>query len=226
MKCHHPDQVSRPNSVLKKLFVLLIVVVTTTTTLVSAQDYRTPRKSNIVMILPDDLGYGDLSSYGAPDLQTPNIDALVRGGIRLDRFYANCPVCSPTRAALLSGQHSARNGMWHVIGWYGSPWARVTEPAYREQLPRELPALPKALRAAGYRTGMAGKWHLTTNADGHYTHLRANAGPAYGFDFVAPPGKGSQNEGDKWVDHLTDQAIGFMSEHRNRPWFFYLASIP
>ena len=179
-------------------------------------------KPNILFILTDDHGWPTLGCYGSQKVPTPHLDRLAREGVRFTDAYV-MPQCTPTRAALLSGQHSARNGMWHVIGWYGSPWARVTEPAYREQLPRELPTLPKALRAAGYRTGMAGKWHLTTNADGHYTHLKANAGPAYGFDFVAPPGKGSQNEGDKWVDHLTDQAIGFMSEHRNRPWFFYLA---
>lgn len=62
-------------------------------------------KPNIVMILVDDLGYGDLSSYGATDLQSPNIDQLVKRGMRFDNFYANCPVCSPTRASLLTGRY-------------------------------------------------------------------------------------------------------------------------
>jgi uncharacterized sulfatase len=122
---------------------------------------------------------------------------------------------------LLTGQHTARNGMWHVIPWYGQPWARMQEPAFREQLPRDWPTLPKLLRQNGYVTGMAGKWHLNTGADGDYTHL--TAGDAHGFDHVAPRGPGTQNEGDKWVDHLTDSAIGFIREHRERPWFFYLA---
>jgi uncharacterized sulfatase len=70
---------------------------------------------------------------------------------------------------------------------------------------------------------MAGKWHLTTNADGNYVALKPTAAPHYGFDFAAPPGPGSQNEGDKHVDYLTDHAIAFMREHRDRPWFFYLS---
>lgn len=70
---------------------------------------------------------------------------------------------------------------------------------------------------------MAGKWHLTNNADGDYTRLRPEAADAYGFDLVAPPGPGNIGTGDKWVDHLTDEAIGFIDRHRARPWFFYLA---
>ena len=83
------------------------------------------------------------------------------------------------------------------------------------------PTSPKELRKAGYRTGMAGKWHLTTGADGDYVHLRA--GDAHGFDYVAPRGPGTQNEGEKWVDHLADSAIEFIREGRDKPWFFYLA---
>ncbi|MEM6979735.1 MAG: sulfatase-like hydrolase/transferase, partial [Planctomycetota bacterium] len=72
-------------------------------------------------------------------------------------------------------------------------------------------------------TGMAGKWHLTTNHHGHYTHLNASSGDAFGFDAVAPPGPGSQNEGDKWVTHLTDHAIDFIRANRDEPWFYYLS---
>src|SRR5437867_1675200 len=72
-------------------------------------------KPNIIVILADDLGYGDLSSYGATDLRTPNIDALVAAGMRFDRFYANSPVCSPTRAALLTGRYPDLVGVPGVI---------------------------------------------------------------------------------------------------------------
>jgi arylsulfatase A-like enzyme len=133
------------------------------------------------------------------------------------------PQCTPTRAALLTGQHTARNGMWHVIPWYGVPWAPVREPAFVESMSRETSTFPKALRQAGYVTGTAGKWHLTMGADGNYASLKPEAAVHYGFDFSAPPGPGSINEGDKQVDYLTTQAIEFMRREREKPWFFYLA---
>jgi len=159
-------------------------------------------RPNILFILTDDQGWATLGCYGSKKLPTPNLDRLAGEGVRFTDAYV-MPQCTPTRAALLTGQHTARNGMWHVIPWYGLPWARMQEPAFREQLPREWP------------------WHLTSGADGDYVQLKA--GDAHGFDFVAPRGPGTQNEGDKWVDHLTDSAIGFMRERREKPWFFYLA---
>lgn len=179
-------------------------------------------KPNILLILTDDQGWATLGCYGSKRVPTPHLDRLAAEGVRFTDAYVT-PQCTPTRAALLSGQHTARNGMWHVIPWYGSPWARMAEPAYREQFPRDLRSLPKTLRDAGYSTGMAGKWHLTSGADGDYSALKPEAGAAYGFDFVAPRGPGSQNDGDKWVDHLTDSAIAFLRKHRGQPWFFYLA---
>lgn len=178
------------------------------------------QQPNILIILTDDQGWATLGCYGSKKVPTPNLDRLASEGMRFTDAYV-MPQCTPTRAALFTGQHTARNGMWHVIPWYGLPWARMQEPAYREQLPREWPTLPKRLRKAGYRTGMAGKWHLTSGADGDYVHLKA--GDAHGFDFVAQRGPGTQNEGDKWVDHLTDSAISFLRERHDKPWFFYLA---
>lgn len=177
-------------------------------------------RPNILFILTDDQGWGTLGCYGSKQVPTPNLDRLASDGMRFTDAYV-MPQCTPTRAALFTGQHTARNGMWHVIPWYGLPWARMQEPAFREQLPREWPTLPKVLRRAGYATGMAGKWHLTSGADGDYVQLKA--GDAHGFDFVASRGPGTQNEGDKWVDHLTDSAICFIRERREKPWFFYLA---
>src|SRR5436190_14705052 len=129
-------------------------------------------KPNILFILIDDEGWPTLGCYGSRWVPTPHVDSLARDGVRFTDAYV-MPQCTPTRAALLSGQHTARNGMWHVIPWYGLPWARVAEPAYREQFPREAFNLPKGLRAAGYRTGTAGKWHLTSGANGNYSALIA-----------------------------------------------------
>lgn len=177
---------------------------------------------NILFILTDDQGWPTLGSYGNRYVATPHLDRLARRGMRFTDAYV-MPQCTPTRAALLTGEHTARNGMWHVIGWYGSPWARVSEPMFREHLDPADCRLPRLLQAAGYRTGMAGKWHLTNNEHGHYVFLKPKSASHFGFDYVAPAGEGSQNEGDKWVDHLTQAASEFIERHRGRPWFFYLS---
>ena len=179
-------------------------------------------RPNILFILTDDQGWPTLGSYGSEKAPTPQLDKLAAEGMRFTQAYV-MPQCTPTRAALLSGQHTARNGMWHVIGWYGSPWARVTEPPFIEQFPTDAFTLPKGLRTAGYVTGMAGKWHLTNSSLGDYVSLAPDAGPEFGFDFVAPRGDGSHNDGDKWVDHLTAGAASFIRKNKGKPWFFYLS---
>jgi len=113
---------------------------------------HTEKCPNLLVILTDDLGYGDLSCYGAPDLKTSNIDRLVADGMRFENFYANCPVCSPTRAALLTGRYPELVGVPGVIrtdprnSWgYLWPGARL---------------LPTYLKPAGYTSAIIGKWHL------------------------------------------------------------------
>lgn len=204
---------SRPLSFMRVLLILLATALAL---------HAAERKPNILLILTDDQGWSSLSCYGGQLVPTPHLDSLARDGVRFTDAYV-APQCTPTRAMLLTGQHTARNRLWHVIPWYGFPWALVREPEFAEQLPRETFTLAKGLRAAGYTTGIAGKWHLTTGADGDYVKLNAAAAPHYGFDFAAPPGPGSQNDGDKHVAHLTDQAIAFAERHREAPWFFYLS---
>ena len=110
------------------------------------------RRPNLLVILVDDLGYGDLSSYGARDLKTPHIDRLIARGIRFDNFYANCPVCSPTRAALLTGRYQDMVGVPGVIRTHPeNSWGYLSPAAV-------LP--PKILKPAGYHTAVIGKWHL------------------------------------------------------------------
>ena len=107
---------------------------------------------NVVLIVADDLGYSDLGSYGG-EIDTPHLDRLAFAGVRFGRFYAT-PRCSPTRAALLTGVWSHEAGVAHLA----HDWAR---PAYRGAIAKTIPTLAERLRAAGYSTYMAGKWHLT-----------------------------------------------------------------
>jgi arylsulfatase A-like enzyme len=182
-----------------------------------------PKRPNILFILTDDQGWPTLGCYGNTRVPTPHLDALAREGMRFTDAYV-MPQCTPTRAALLTGQHTARNGLWHVIGWYGYPWAPLREPAFAETLPRETFTVAKGLKAAGYATACLGKWHLSTTADGSYLGLKPEAAHYFGFDYApAPPNPRYNQQGDKGVNWLTDQAIGFMEKHRQEPWFIYLA---
>ena len=119
---------------------------------------------HLVFILADDLGYGDLGCYGAPDIRTPNLDRLAREGVRLTDCYASAPVCSPTRAAFITGRYQQRIGLEDAL--------------YYQELGRGLPerghTLPGALRQRGYATALSGKWHL-----GYDPKRRPNA---RGFD--------------------------------------------
>jgi arylsulfatase A len=182
-----------------------------------------PAKPNILFILTDDEGWTTLGCYGNKLVPTPNLDRLAAEGMRFTDAYVT-PQCTPTRAALLTGQQNARNGMWHVIPWYGYPWAPLAEPPFVENLPRETFTIAKGLKAAGYATAIVGKWHLTRNGDGDYTGLKPEAAAHYGFDFSpAPPAPSYQGQGDKGVDWLTDQAASFIEKNRGRAWFVYLA---
>jgi len=131
-------------------------------------------KPNIIFILTDDQGYGDIGRHGHPVLDTPNLDRLHDESVRFDNFYVS-PSCSPTRAALLTGMHEFKNGVTHTL-----------EP--REHLYKEATILPQLLKTAGYKTGWIGKWHLSDRA-GYGPHER-------GFDWCSTNVKGPHRHFD------------------------------
>ena len=130
-------------------FLLLCAVFTAVLFPVCVNAVEPEVRPNIIIIYADDLGYGDLSCYGAKDIHTPNIDRLASEGIKFTQFYAASNTCSPSRAALLTGRYPLRTGVNAVL-FHDTP----------EGLPPTEITIAEVLRAAGYATGMIGKWHL------------------------------------------------------------------
>jgi arylsulfatase A-like enzyme len=199
------------------------------------------RRPNVILILFDDLGYGDLSSYGATAIRTPRIDALAAGGVRLTDYYSPAPVCSPSRAGLLTGRYPIRTRMTQVPmtpgGSTGAPLAGL--PLYEIQrafgvatrLPAEEIILPEVLQAAGYATGMFGKWHLGKESpslpnergfDRFEGLLNSNdqlPNPyLHGRAIVEP----SPVDQTTLTERYTDAAIDFIAAHREHPFFLYM----
>src|SRR5215210_7998239 len=109
------------------------------------------RRPNILFILTDDQGYGDISAHGNPFIKTPNLDRLHGESVRFTDFHVS-PTCAPTRSALLTGRHEFKNGVTHTIN-------------ERERLTLDAVTLPQVLKSAGYTTGIFGKWHLGDEDD-------------------------------------------------------------
>jgi arylsulfatase A-like enzyme len=147
-----------PDSSLSATWLRTTLLVMVTGSVLPPQ-LRAEAQPNIVVILADDLGYGDLSSFGAKDLQTPQIDSLVSRGVRMDEFYANCPVCSPTRASLMTGRYPELVGVPGVIRTHSQNSWGYLDP--------NCVLLPELLGRAGYQTALVGKWHLGLDPASH-----------------------------------------------------------
>lgn len=174
-------------------------------------------KPNIVLILADDLGINDLSCYGRKDQPTPNLDRLARQGARFTSAYCAQPICSPSRAAILTGKTPARLHLTtYLPGRPDAPSQKLLHPRIRQELPLDEMTLAEWLKSAGYVTACVGKWHLGGKGFGPLEQ---------GFDFYFPGEANttpSPNEGGKGEYALTAQAEQFIAQNSARPFFLYL----
>ena len=173
---------------------------------------------NIVFILADDLGINDLACYGRKEHNTPNLDQLARDGMRFTASYCAQPICSPSRAAILTGRTPARLHLTtYLPGRTDTPSQKLLHPIINQQLPLRELTLAESFKTNGYVTACVGKWHL-----GGKGFLPTDQG----FD-VYHPGiattKPGENEGGKGEYDLTRAAIGFIETNRARPFLLYLA---
>ena len=182
-------------------------------------------RPNIVFILADDLGWSDLPAYGNRFNETPNLNRLVREGMRFTDAYAACPVCSPTRASLMSGQYPARVGVTDFIPGHWRPFEQVTVPVNRTQyLPEKIVTVAEALKGAGYATAMFGKWHLGDAKASHPLNQgfdEANVGQGF-FDVRFDPPREDSKE-KIMADRLADFGIDFMERHKSGPFLLFLS---
>lgn len=180
------------------------------------------KKPNILIVFVDDMGYADLGCYGGKEIPTPHIDSIAAKGVRFTNGYVSCPVCSPTRAGLMTGRYQQR------FGYYTNAESRIG-------LPTTEKTLADVLKAAGYVTGAVGKWHLGASPEFH--PYKRGFDEFFGFldgahSYVDPLLKSTNpilrgnepfDEKEYLTDAFTREAISFIQRHENEPFFLYLA---
>ncbi len=187
---------------------------------------------NVVFFLVDDLGWSDVGCYGSSFYETPHIDQLAAQGVRFTQAYAACHVCSPTRASILTGKYPAR---LHLTDWLAGrkdfPFQSLKGPEINQHLSFAEQTLAETLKGQGYATAIFGKWHLGEDPSGPLKH---------GFDVHVPknwnkgwPKAGYHApfkfeglvdaQGDYLTDRLTDEALQYIEENKDRPFFLYLS---
>jgi arylsulfatase A len=228
----------------KPILILFTTFLLAPLTLLQLQAADAPKpKPNVILFLIDDLGWRDLGCQGSTFYQTPNIDRLASNGVRFTDAYSACAVCSPTRAAVLTGKYPARLMLtdWLPSGRW-NPKAKLREGRFLRGLPAEEFTLAESLRAAGYCTASIGKWHLGSEPfslpehHGFDLNIAGNAHGAPGNYFfpyqgnwlipttelrakwnVLPDGQ----SGEYLTDRLTDEAVSFIRESKDKPFFLY-----
>jgi arylsulfatase A len=192
------------------------------------------RPPNVILILVDDLGWTDLSCQGSTFYETPNIDRLASQGMRFTHGYAACTVCSPTRAAVLTGKYPARLHITDWIAGHQRPYAKLKPPGWTQYLPHEETTIAELLKAAGYATFHVGKWHLgneeywptTQGFDENIGGNHRGQPPSYFFpyerDGIKLPGLTTGANNEYLTDRLTDEALRIIDANKDRPFFLYL----
>ncbi len=180
-------------------------------------------RPNVVLILADDLGYMDIGANNPKSFyETPNIDGLAARGMRFTQGYAACPVCSPTRASIMTGKYPQRMGITDFIG--GKRTGRLKPAPNQDHLALEEVTIAERFRDAGYVTFFAGKWHL---GDGDYSPNAQGFGPGltgsgqfyYPPSDVPPP---DSRDDPKTTDRIANEAVSFIEAHKDTPFFAYL----
>lgn len=182
---------------------------------------------NIIFILIDDMGATDLGCYGSSFYQTPNIDKLAKDGMKFTRAYSACTVCSPTRAAFVTGRYPAQLHLTDWIAGHNRPFAKLKIPDWTKSLPEDVPTLPRALHAAGYVSCAIGKWHVSDGGpEKHgFDVAIANNGKGQPGTYFSPyknPQLSDGPEGEFLSDRLTGEAEKFIEQNKDRPFFVYL----
>ena len=192
-------------------------------------------KPNVIIIMTDDQGYGDLSCMGAEDFVTPNIDSLAENGIRFSSMYSGSPVCSPSRACLLTGRYPGNAGVRAILA--GHRRASGLTP--------EVPTIATALKKLGYKTGVSGKWHLglkdecRPNANGfdEFSGFLAGCVDYYSHIFYWGMADGNTNpthdlwendeeiydNGNYMTERITEKSVDFIRRHKDEPFMLYVA---
>ena len=199
-----------------------------------------PKRPNFVFLLVDDLGWADFGCYGAEFYETPNIDRLASEGMMFSNGYAACTVCSPSRAAIMTGCYPARLHLTDWIAGHKHPYAKLSVPDWNMRINHERITLPEALKEAGYSTAFLGKWHLMPigqdDFDQHYPTSHGFDVNIGGREWGQPKGRGRYfspfdmpglddgKPGDFLTDKLTDAALNYLDKtDRNKPFLMYFA---
>jgi arylsulfatase A len=196
---------------------------------VSVVGAATSSRPNIILILADDLGWTDLSCYGSGLYETPHIDRLARDGMRFTQAYSACTVCSPTRAAILTGKYPAR---LHLTDWIPGQMPenpKLLVPEWTKYLPLEQLTIPRVLRAVGYVSASIGKWHL--GGEEYYPEKHGFDINVAGSSAPAPPSYFAPYKiatlpdgltGEYLTDRQGEEAARFIEQNKDKPFFLYV----
>jgi len=213
---------------MKRLFLPVVLGLLTLNSFVTASAAVT-QKLNFIFVLVDDLGWTDLGVQGSTFYETPNLDRLAREGMRFTQAYSACTVCSPTRAAALTGKYPARLRITDWIKGHVRPNAKLKVPDWTMHLPLEEITIAEVLKRSGYATASIGKWHLGgpefyPDKQGFDENIGGNdrgQPPSY-FSPYGIPTIADGPKGEFLSDRLTDETLHFIERNKSKPFFIYL----